>query len=122
MWYLSGKAQIIFKSHHPLPRFPSRATALDPSCVSFLYPHYASPLRLSFHIYDRPVMCTQDRRGTARWPLFPWQRKERESEGWSQVFSSFGLRDVQVIKGLVKICNCCSRWRELGQRNILINN
>lgn len=35
-------------------------------------------LGLSFRIYDRPLMCTQDRWGTERWVLLPWQQMEQE--------------------------------------------
>lgn len=34
----------------------------------------ALTLRLSSHISDQSVMCTQDHWGTARWLLLPWQQ------------------------------------------------
>lgn len=55
-------------------------------------PLSAFPPRLSFHIYDRPVMCTQDRRGTARWPLLPWQQSgEQEEERRKRLFFFGGM-------------------------------
>lgn len=40
----------------------------------------ALALQLSSRISDRPVMCTQDQWGTARWPLLPWQRNGEQEE------------------------------------------
>lgn len=62
----------------------------------------AFPCGLSFHIYDRPVMCTQDRWGTERWPLLPWQLFGELEERMRDCFSSppsYWL-DIQVMKNI----------------------
>lgn len=59
----------------------------------------ASPFLLSFHIYDRPVMCTQDRRGTARWPLLPWKQSGELEETFFSLFFCVGCSGLHGETG-----------------------
>lgn len=72
--------------------------------VSFSVSPSLLSLSLSFHIYDRPVMCTQDRWGTARWPLLPWQQNGYREERVKDFFS-FWL----VLGEIQRICEEGSR-------------
>lgn len=69
------------------------------------------PLGLSFHRYDRPLMCTQDRWGTARWPLLLRQQiRERGGQEWEIVALSPPL--YLATSPLPPLVGRCSGYRE----------